>query len=643
MLVNEDASPPEKRQKLDLHEIVRKGEPTGPVLSRLDLIPLEILAEILSYVNSPQDVLSVARCNKHLRATLLNPSNRMIWRRARRHCIVPGLPPPLPGWSESAYAAFIFDAGTCYICGVSTKRMFYSFVARVRICGKHDCHKKLFEDHMALGHARPADPETKSHFLRKRLRYLDIPVTPLPGSSYLYCLRSDLIKTTEEYNQIIARGQSQDDYLQLFRTDIRRQRQVLEHAKVLYRWSDQWRRRYRMTKKSNIAFTRELAVEVGWNLQDLLDNPTYRSLHRSRNTCLETISKSDVHLLLTKIDAEILSQVENKERRQKTHAQQIRRADIARHRDRLVEGKNHLVVPILAEFRGFPIIKALQDREDASPFLYDTTRSPTAKQAKTPRALEFELKHSKLIGGMINNDLKKWTDTALGAFDAMIGQPNWKCASTRVLHPAERVTARFICILCRKTPKYATIESLDFRGACAHQCAGHPKKAVAKWKWKADHFVPDQKAIDVLSQALALAGLRAEHRETKVNIGLIGARFLCKSCDSPIVMDFQRLAGHCHRHDSMQVALVSMAEAHALWAEHPYDAGSFASYTSRTNKAEEMRQSKTFGCRHCQHRNVNPETAQPLRNTGDHVERRFAFNGLVSHAKEKCASSLFLP
>lgn len=115
MLVNEDASSPEKRQKLDLHEIVRKGERTCPALSRLDLIPLEILAEILSYVNSPQDVLSVARCNKHLCATLLDPSNGMIWHRARHHCIVPGLPPPLPGWTESAYAAFIFDAGICYV------------------------------------------------------------------------------------------------------------------------------------------------------------------------------------------------------------------------------------------------------------------------------------------------------------------------------------------------------------------------------------------------------------------------------------------------------------------------------------------------------------------------------------------------
>jgi hypothetical protein len=114
MSVNEDGSP-EETQNITQHEFSQEREHAFPALPRLDRVPLEILAEILSYLNSPQDVLSVARCNKHLRATLLNPSNEVIWRRARRHCIVPGIPDPLPGWSEPVYAAFIFDAGNCFV------------------------------------------------------------------------------------------------------------------------------------------------------------------------------------------------------------------------------------------------------------------------------------------------------------------------------------------------------------------------------------------------------------------------------------------------------------------------------------------------------------------------------------------------
>jgi hypothetical protein len=104
---------PAKQRKLN--PLLREVESTSKS-SRLDIVPVEILSEILHHVASPKDVLSVARCNKRLRATLLNPSNVMIWRRVRSNCVVPGLPPPPLDWSESAYAAFIFDSGICHVC-----------------------------------------------------------------------------------------------------------------------------------------------------------------------------------------------------------------------------------------------------------------------------------------------------------------------------------------------------------------------------------------------------------------------------------------------------------------------------------------------------------------------------------------------
>ncbi|KAF8496548.1 hypothetical protein F5888DRAFT_1890115 [Russula emetica] len=629
MSANENTPSPSKRQRPEKREIEREGGRSS-LLSCLELIPLEILAEVLSYVNSPKDVLSVARCSKHLCATLLNPSNVMIWRRARHHCVVPDLPPPLPGWSESAYAAFVFDEGHCYVCHVTTKRMFWSFVARVRICGQHECRKKLFDKHVRVQNYGRSDSE--SRFFQKRLRYLEVPIVHIPGATHHYCLRTDVKKTTLEYEKMIRGNVSQDDYLCRLETNILRQKQILEHAKMLYQWSQQWSHKYRMTKTSNTDFARKLATDAGWNVEDLLNTSTYSSLHRSYTTCLETISEGDVRLLLTKIDTEIFAQVEKKDRRQKAHAQQMRRTDITRHYDRIVEEKNYPVIPILAEFRELPIIKALHDRDDAMPIPSNTTNSSSANI----RVLESELKRSELISGMIDSDLKNWVQTALAAFDSMLGQPKWKSASTRVLHPAERVTARFICAVCSSPPKTCTTsaESLDFREACAHECVRHSRKAVAKRKWRADQFVPDQKAIDILSLALSLLGLKEENRETKAKIELIGARFLCKSCDSPIVMTFQRLAGHCRRHDKMQVELISMADA-TLGAKHPYVTGSSAKYTARTNKAKKLRQMKVFGCRHCQCRDSEPVITLPARNNDHLWGKRFTFNGLVSHAKEK--------
>ena len=169
----------------------------------------------------------------------------------------------------------------------------------------------------------------------------------------------------------------------------------------------------------------------------------------------------------------------------------MRREDITRHYDRILEGKNYPIIPILAEFRELPIIKALHDRDDAMPTLSNTTNSSSANK----RVLESELKRSELIGGMIDSDLKNWVQTALVAFDSILGQPKWKSASTKVLHPAERVTARFICTVCSSPSKAcATLaESLDFREACAHECVRYSKEVVAKRKWRADQFVPDQK------------------------------------------------------------------------------------------------------------------------------------------------------
>lgn len=116
---------PPKRRKLDpgCFPSPREAKSTSQP-SRLDVVPVEILAEIFCYVTSPRDVLSVARCNKKLCATLLDPSNVIIWRHARSNCIVPGLPPPPPSWSESAYAAFIFDTGNCHVCRIHSYPFF---------------------------------------------------------------------------------------------------------------------------------------------------------------------------------------------------------------------------------------------------------------------------------------------------------------------------------------------------------------------------------------------------------------------------------------------------------------------------------------------------------------------------------------
>lgn len=111
---------PEKNSKRRLRAdrtAKEKARKKGVALSRrhyFEILPVELLAHILSYVPTPKDVLAVTRCNKHLCATLLNKAQRYIWKRAREECSIPMSGPP-PGWSEAAYVAFVFDGGVCEV------------------------------------------------------------------------------------------------------------------------------------------------------------------------------------------------------------------------------------------------------------------------------------------------------------------------------------------------------------------------------------------------------------------------------------------------------------------------------------------------------------------------------------------------
>ena len=81
----------------------------------LSKLPFELLAEILQFTTSPKDVLAVSRCSKFFCATLLSPNSTYIWRHARKVCKPRPLPDPIPIFTESSYAAFVFDSGQCEV------------------------------------------------------------------------------------------------------------------------------------------------------------------------------------------------------------------------------------------------------------------------------------------------------------------------------------------------------------------------------------------------------------------------------------------------------------------------------------------------------------------------------------------------
>lgn len=138
--------------------------------------------------------------------------------------------------------------------------------------------------------------------------------------------------------------------------------------------------------------------------------------------------------------------------------------------------------------------------DDPLPSLYTFRKLPIINmiQSPTPPAdldVAKELK-SELVKKLLEANLKAWRDTAREALATIFGCSKWKNPKGDTLHPVERLNAWFTCKRCKRVEhRYAAYESLDFSGACGHQCR-IPKdvKVPDRYKeWSADHFIKDAK------------------------------------------------------------------------------------------------------------------------------------------------------
>lgn len=201
----------------------------------------------------------------------------------------------------------------------------------------------------------------------------------------------------------------------------------------------------------------------------------------------------------------------DRHRRRKAEAELLtRQTDIERHHQRIKSSGAYGLVPTLAEFRKLPTMKAMVDKDTAS--------------------IDEELRRSDLIAALLRDNLKKWLEDARTGLAKLLGVVNYKNASTKVctfplvremtswrdshgrvqrlpvscnrlqrgflvtdsyllqvLHPAERVTARFLCVTCGNKAV-----SLDFAGVCKHECQKMSRGAL-KAPWTAERFVADTK------------------------------------------------------------------------------------------------------------------------------------------------------
>ncbi|KAH9917185.1 uncharacterized protein B0H18DRAFT_1035800 [Fomitopsis serialis] len=574
------AAPPTKKAR---HHAFAKRATIERPPCRLAGMPLEILAEILSYASTPATVLALARCSKYFCHTLVNnPSTTFIWRNARARCrldryVIRELPEPLHNFTESSYAAFVFDGGKCEVCGKHTRRMYESFCLRARVCDKPTCKSNWSQDNLIeVGRAdHPRYKDLVSWIPRMETQGL--------AEARIRVRRRDWDAAVDELNRALLEPDTMEQFLAKKRALSDRLATTSKWAGELTGFKHAWELQARTVKEANEARANICAIDEGWTAFELIGTPTYGLLHRSKTASLEMIIAADFNLIRDQVDKEVAERRERAIRRKAEGAYEKRRGDVAEHYSRLKsapEAKETL--PTLPEFRRLSVMKVLQ-----------------GKPTDPDEGVAKDLKNSKLLNELLSDSLRQWREDARSALAGVLGFAGWKSASKNKLHPVDRLTARFMCKKCVSRGKGG--EDLDFAAACEHRCAGLNKRQRARETWNANLFEPDTKAIDAANKVLALLQTAGEDPESKTRAEMIGPKFLCTACPVPIAMTLDSAIRHSKRHESFTLTFTGEGDSRLdVYKSFPIPTGLTARLMGQGDDAREERSQKVYGCRHCQ-------------------------------------------
>ncbi|KAG1740787.1 uncharacterized protein EDB91DRAFT_1131442 [Suillus paluster] len=519
-------------------------------------LPLELLAEILIQTNSPRDVLSVARTSKFICSTLVcNPAANFIWRTVRKKCLPHALPDPTPNFTEAAYAAFVYDGGLC----------------------ESRCRKDIVERYlidvvsMFQGRARdeiwiPYVESTRCFGTKLQFPTIhhDFPAsTPdnaWPETPTVLMKKSEWERFRAEYAAFSALSPPPSEELRKACADqIAKFPKVMGLAVALQKWKCSYDRMHRTIRAKNEEVAKSRALLEGWDVHDLLNCQSYGSLHRRKTYMLEEVTPRDFLSIKPLVEAQLVKMQVHRQNKQNEASYRQRRNDVEQYYNRLRSAGT--VVPSLYEFRKFPVMKTMQGSVTGS--------RPNSE------GLAEDMKNSALVAELVTADLKSWMEPAREKLSELLGFPRWRSASKTKLHPLDRITARFRCQRCGKVAKTKDKKPVD---------------------WSVDRFVKDEKASDAVARLLTLVGVTDEDAEARDTVKTLGARIQCLSCEHAfIVMDFPTLVGHAHRHDDMQVAILSEGEV----PEHAFESGLSAKLLDKGFRPQKLRSEANYRCRHC--------------------------------------------
>ena len=254
----------------------------------------------------------------------------------------------------------------------------------------------------------------------------------------------------------------------------------------------------------------------------------------------------DVRPLRNQIDSELLA-LEEKRQRRKTEVALIKnRKDVETLYNRLRSERKYEYLPSLPTFRQLPVIQLLQSG------IYDQESGTT---------ISHTLQHNPLMRQQLDQDIKRCIETAKQDLAVMLGFPRaWKSANKRILHPAVRPTAWFLCTNCGIDGTDHKVDGcLDFAAACHHVCQSKDGKndryrRSKKGAWNPEGFVVDEKVRTYLIYSIQLQCSGSQARDVMkralfklkvsdetAHLKQYGLGVLCTSCEPSMVVDSRNL------------------------------------------------------------------------------------------------------
>ncbi|KAH9899324.1 hypothetical protein C8Q73DRAFT_787215 [Cubamyces lactineus] len=585
-------------------------------LSSLERLPLELLAEVLSYCSTTRDVLALARTCKHFCAILVkNPSTDFIWRQVRAHSFPRPMPDPMPGLAEATYAAMVFDAGECDSCGKHTRLPYLSFALRIRICERKQCKTTWIGQHI-----RELSEDDEIHYsdIVQWIPRLERDPSDIVGHEGILVRRDSWKEAIDEFRRARELG---PDAMSAYMETKQVMADALPGKLEFFRKLSVWREQYMTETQRNFmsleSSAASRAAQAGFSKWEFMQSPTYSTIHYAKVRCGENWHHNEYEKIKDKVVAEIVQQKERKINREKEHVLKDRRRSVEDVYKRLQQEAD--VLPPLSEFRKLSVVKTYEGSSSKKdPGLSDS-----------------------FISEVLKDNLEQWMASARAGLAASMGFPAWKTMSKRLLHPVDRLTARFLCKKCSAAGKNAGIDGgMDFANACRHECAHLSKKARATQRWNAYNFVPDQRAVDAITQVLELCGAKAEEVDSLRIADSIGARIQCTACK--LTMDVRGVGRHCKRHDESSFVLLTPEDVMNI---DPPAHGLSTELLKTSAEAASQRDEKAFGCRLCMVQfffgttdggaTAGSEEGKSKRTP--YKPKWMSFNGLRSHLKEKHA------